>query len=241
MILQIYVIPDVTMDTTTIRVRVFATASSTAFDTYTNINQAIRITNTSTLFQIKEVPNGYFEVIFGDGISTGKAPEAGNKIVIDYLSTKATAANGASSFSPTTTITVDGSPINLTTVTESNASGGAFKESIESIRQNAPISFTAQRRLVTAEDYTAQILANYGSFLDDVTSFGIDYKLTKNVKLFFYDTEHEDGVISISNQPKDYTGIGIELKFKLSLFTNLKTKENLILRLNRKKNTLLNS
>ena len=48
---------------------------------------------------------------------------------------------------------------------------------------------------------------------DDVTSFGIDYKLTKNVKLFFYDTEHEDGVISISNQPKDYTGIGIELKF----------------------------
>ena len=48
---------------------------------------------------------------------------------------------------------------------------------------------------------------------DDVTSFGIDYKLTKNVKLFFYDTEHEDGVISISNQPKDYTGIGIEFKF----------------------------
>ena len=48
---------------------------------------------------------------------------------------------------------------------------------------------------------------------DDVTSFGIDYKLTKNVKLFFYDTEHEDGVISISNQPKDYTGIGMELKF----------------------------
>ena len=48
---------------------------------------------------------------------------------------------------------------------------------------------------------------------DDVTSFGIDYKLAKKVKLFFYDTEHEDGVISISNQPKDYTGIGIELKF----------------------------
>ena len=48
---------------------------------------------------------------------------------------------------------------------------------------------------------------------DDVTSFGIDYKLAKKVKLFFYDTEHEDGVISISNQPKDYTGIGMELKF----------------------------
>ena len=48
---------------------------------------------------------------------------------------------------------------------------------------------------------------------DDVTSWGVDYKLAKKVKLFFYDTEHEDGVISISNQPKDYTGIGIEFKF----------------------------
>jgi hypothetical protein len=48
---------------------------------------------------------------------------------------------------------------------------------------------------------------------DDVTSFGVDYKLAKKVKLFFYDTEHEDGVISISNQPKDYTGIGIEVNF----------------------------
>jgi hypothetical protein len=48
---------------------------------------------------------------------------------------------------------------------------------------------------------------------DDVTSWGVDYKLAKKVKLFFYDTEHEDGVISISNQPKDYTGIGIEVNF----------------------------
>ena len=83
---QIYVIPDVTMDTTTIRVRVFDTAVSSTFDTYTNINTATRITSTSTHYQIKEVPNGYYEIIFGDGISTGKAPSAGNMIVIDYLS-----------------------------------------------------------------------------------------------------------------------------------------------------------
>ena len=31
--------------------------------------------------------------------------------------------------------------------------------------------FTSQRRLVTAEDYKAQILANYGSYLDDVTAY----------------------------------------------------------------------
>ena len=169
---QIYVIPDVTIDTTTIRVRVFPTASSTTFDTYTDIKKAIRIENDSTFFQIKEVPNGFYELIFGDGLTTGKAPVAGNKIIVDYLSTQGTAANTASTFTPSSTLTIDSVAYNITTVTESNAAGGAFKESIESIRQNAPIAFTSQRRLVTAEDYKGQILANFNAFLDDVTSFG---------------------------------------------------------------------
>jgi len=168
---QVYVIPDITMDTTTIRVRVFPTASSTTFDTYINIQRAIRITNDSKFFQIKEVPNGFYEIIFGDGTTTGKAPVAGNKIVIDYLSTQGTVANGASSFSPTSDITIDGVDYTLITTTEAASAGGAYKESIESIRQNAPIAFTSQRRLVTAEDYIAQIQANFGAFLDDVTAY----------------------------------------------------------------------
>ena len=45
---QIYVIPDVTIDTSTMRVRDFDTATSTTFTTYTNISQAVRITNDST-------------------------------------------------------------------------------------------------------------------------------------------------------------------------------------------------
>ena len=65
----------------------------------TNLSKAIRISSTSTHYQVKEVPNGYYEIIFGDGTSTGKAPSAGNKIVIDYLSTKGPEANGASIFS----------------------------------------------------------------------------------------------------------------------------------------------
>jgi len=169
---KIYVIPDVTIDTTTIRVRVFPTASSTTFDTYTDIKKAVRIENDSTFFQIKEVPNGFYELIFGDGTTTGKAPVSGNKVIVDYLSTQGSAANTASTFTPSSTLTINSVAYNITTVTESNAAGGAFKESIESIRQNAPIAFTSQRRLVTAEDYKGQILANFNAFLDDVTSYG---------------------------------------------------------------------
>lgn len=169
---QIYVIPDVTIDTSTMRVRVFDTATSTTFTTYTNINQAVRITNDSTLFQIKEVPNGYYELIFGDGLSSGKAPVAGNKIIVDYLSTQGPTANGATVFTTDVAVTVNSVQYDLTATTASSSSGGAFKEGIESIRRNAPLAFGSQRRLVTAEDYTGQILSNYGSFLDDAIAWG---------------------------------------------------------------------
>ena len=170
--LQIYVIPDVSIDISTIRVRVFDSTTGTTFSTYTDIKNAVRITNDSTYYQIKEVPNGYYELIFGDGTSSGKAPVAGNKIVVDYLSTKGTAANNATTFTTNVTLDVSGTLYPLSVATNSASAGGAFKESIESIRRNAPIAFSSQRRLVTAEDYRAQILANYGSYLDDVIAWG---------------------------------------------------------------------
>jgi len=197
---QIYVIPDITMDTTTIRVRVFPTASSSIFDTYTNIRQAIRITNTSTFYQIKEVPNGFYEIIFGDGTTTGKAPVAGNKVVIDYLSTQGTVANDASSFSPTADISVDGVDYTLITTTETQSAGGAYKESIESIRQNAPIAFTSQRRLVTAEDYKAQIQANFGAFLDDVTAFSGADNVPEKFGVTFIGLKFKSGVSATRQQ-----------------------------------------
>ena len=197
---QVYVIPDVTMDTSTIRVRVFDTANSSTFDTYTNILKAVRVEDTSTYFQIKEVPNGFYEIIFGDGTSTGKAPVAGNKVVIDYLSTQGTIANGGSSFSAVTTIRVGGVEFNLTTVTESASAGGAFKESIESIRNNAPIAFTSQRRLVTAEDYKAQILANFNNFLDDVTSFGGEDNVPRQYGKVFVGLKFKDNIATATQQ-----------------------------------------
>ena len=95
-----------------------------------------------------------------------------NKIIIDYLSTKGTLANGASSFTTTAQLTVNSIAYNVVATTANSSAGGAYKESIESIRQNAPIAFGSQRRLVTAEDYKAQILTNYGSYLDDVIAWG---------------------------------------------------------------------
>ena len=89
---QVYVLTDITADTNSLDVKVYETSSSSSYESYTNLRDAVSIETTSTLFQIKEVPNGYYELLFGDGVTTGKTPSAGNKIVVTYLSTKAGAA-----------------------------------------------------------------------------------------------------------------------------------------------------
>lgn len=169
---QVYVIPDDTMDTTTMKVDVYDTVSSSSFTTYTNLTRAVRITSTSTVYQVKEVPNGYFEVIFGDGSVLGQQPSPGNKIVITYLSTSADLANGGSSFTASNDVDVDGTDYTLSTTLVSASTGGADKESISSIKNNATIAFASQQRMVTAEDYKAQILANYSSYVTDVNAWG---------------------------------------------------------------------
>jgi len=188
---QIYVMPDVTLDTESLLVRVYETAGSSTYETYTNLKKAIRITSSSKHYQIKEVPNGYYEILFSDGITTGKTPTAGNKVVITYLSTVGPTANGASVYVPTADLNIEGTDYPITVVTDAVSSAGAFKEGIESIRQNAPIYFASQQRLVTAEDYKAQVLANFNAYIDDVVSWG-----------------------GADNDPVEYGKVFIGIKFK---------------------------
>ena len=168
----VYVIPDVTMDTKTLDIKVYETPTSSSFETYTNVTTAVRIDEDSKHYQIKEVPNGYYEVIFSDGHTIGKTPQAGNKIVMSYLSTAGELANNATVFNPAADIRIENQDYPLTVTTESASANGSQREDLESIRTNAPLLFLTQQRLVTAEDYTAQILANYNYVLDDVVSWG---------------------------------------------------------------------
>lgn len=168
---QIYVVPDDTVDTTTVAVDVYLSNTSQTFLTYTKLYEALIIDAASTLYQLRESPNGQYELIFSDGITTGVAPQAGQKIVMTYLSSKGEASNAAAQFTPISTITVDSIAYNLSSTTVAAASGGSAKETIEAIRFNAPITFAAQQRLVTAEDYKALILSKY-STIDACIAWG---------------------------------------------------------------------
>jgi len=170
----IYIVPDTTIDTSTVTVNVFNSATSSDFLTYTPLYDAITVNTASTLYQLREAPNGYYELIFSDGITTGRAPVAGNKIVLTYLSSNGAVANTASGFVASNQIDIGGTNYSLIVTTSSAASGASAKESIESIRQNAPISFAAQQRLVTADDYKALILTKYPVVSDCIAWGGED-------------------------------------------------------------------
>ena len=158
---QIYVIPDDTIDTSTAIVQVYETVSSATFISYTPLSQAINVDATTTHFSINEAPNGYYELNFGDGISFGKSPEPGEKVVVSYLSTKAELANNGTLFTPNSTITIDSIQYPLNVVTSSESTGGAPKQTVESIKQLAPIAFAGQKRLVTSLDYKGMIETNF--------------------------------------------------------------------------------
>lgn len=171
----VYVIPDGNLDADTVTVKVYNSVTSTSSTTYQNIINATTITSTSTIYILKESPNGYFELSFGDGETFGVAPTAGTRIEVDYISTSGNAANGASAFSSNQVLTFGTtntftSSLNVSTV--SNSVGGDTKETIESIRKNAPFQYATQNRMVTAEDYTALILRKFSTFIDDIVSFG---------------------------------------------------------------------
>ena len=197
---QVYVIPDNTMDTSTAVVEVFETASSSTFVTYTPLSQAINVDANTTHFAIYESPNGFYELNFGDGISFGKSPEPGEKVVVTYLSNKGAAANNGTVFTPSSTITINSVEYPLNTVTVTESTGGAPKQTIESIRQLAPIAFAAQKRLVTSLDYKAMIETNFAQ--------------VKNAAVWSGD----------QNVPIDFGAIYISLNFETGTSDTVKQK-----------------
>ncbi len=163
---QIFVIPDETIDTATASVQVFDTASSSNYITYIPLARAVTIDETSTVFTIREAPNGFYELNFGDGLSFGTKPDAGNKVVVTYLSSAGPTANTADVFTSNSSLNVDGVSYGVNIVTSAESTAGANKQSIESVRYLAPIAYASQKRLVTSLDYKGTILSNYTDVTD---------------------------------------------------------------------------
>ena len=169
---EVYIVPDNTMDTGTAIVRVYENPTSSVFLPYINIINANNINENSTLYFLKETPNGLFELSFGNGTTLGKAPKTGSKVTVTYLAVSGRASNSAKVFEPQTEINVGGQNYDVSVSTVGNAIAGSPKESMESIRQFAPFQYATQNRMVTAVDYSALVLRNFSTLIKDMKSFG---------------------------------------------------------------------
>lgn len=152
-----YIIPNQKVDMSTLSVRVQDNASSSNFYTFVNQELIINLDSESKVYFIKEIEGELYELEFGNGV-IGKALSNGNVINLTYLVTNEDAANGARIFNYTGS-TLLGGTVSVTTLTP--AVGGSAAETIDSIRYNAPRSYSAQNRAVTVEDYKAMIFRLY--------------------------------------------------------------------------------
>ena len=200
----VYIIPDTNVDTSTLVVRVFDNVGSQSFTEFADIRNAVNITPTSKVYIVREAPNGFYELIFSEGNVLGQAPVAGNQIVATYLSTKGGTANNASSFTAINKISIGGANYNLTTTKVANSAGGADKESLASIKLNAPTAFAAQQRMVTAEDYKTLIIGRYNNVLDDVIAWGGQDNIPATFGNVYVSLKFKDGIAAnIQQETKD--------------------------------------
>jgi hypothetical protein len=150
---QKFQLSDSDTDTSTLRVRLQENEESTSFDIYTKFETLLNVDSTSTVYYLQENSGGYYEIYFGDGV-TGRKPNNNNIVTVDYIFTEGEESNGANIFAVVDTI---GGFSDITLTTVAAAAGGAEAETKESIRFNAPLTFTSQNRAVTSDDYRAII------------------------------------------------------------------------------------
>lgn len=146
---QRFLIKNPSVDVSTIKVKVQNSITDLTTTTYTLADNILEVGSQSTVFFLDAVENGYYEVSFGDGI-LGKALDDGNIVGIEYIVCNEASANGATGFTLQSSV---GGSTNATITTVINSENGAPRETIQSIKFNAPKAYSAQNRAVTAEDY----------------------------------------------------------------------------------------
>ena len=121
-----YVITSDRADTTTLTVTVQNSSSDATTEVFNLAKDISTVNATDKVYFLQENEEGRFEVYFGDNV-IGKKLINGNIVILEYIVTNKTEANGATTFSGTAI----GSVYNITIETMQAAYGGAEPETIE--------------------------------------------------------------------------------------------------------------
>ena len=172
---QKFILDNSFIDTSTIKVKVKPSSSSTSSVTYKQIDNIIGITSTSNSYLLQEIEDERYELIFGDNVIAKKLSNQ-NEVEVSYIISDGRGGNGAAEFSFVGNITnQDGGSINPELIglvsTEEKSRDGDDIESISSIKYYAPRIYSSQYRAVTSSDYESVLGFIYPN-VESVTAFG---------------------------------------------------------------------
>ena len=221
---QRFKIENPSADLSTLKVRVFQSNTSTAFEEYKRADSILDIGAEDKVYFISEIEDERYELFFGDGI-LGKSLSDGELVEISYIETNGPETNGAKTFSFSARLEDENNAIVATPFSISNlsvssaASGGAEIESVAAIKYNAPKVYGAQNRAVTSNDYKAIVRDLYPAIGDIIVFGGEDQVPPAYGKVFIAIKPTEAASLSsltkseLSDQLKKYTVASIKPEF----------------------------
>ena len=152
---QRFLIPNSKVDTTTMVVTVLNSAVDSTTRTFTLAENLVEIDSSSLVYFLQESEDGQYEIKFGEG-TFGVALDNGNIVVIRYLVSSGALANDINALTYSDSIAT---VLTATFTADDPAVGGANRETPAQIKFNAPKSYEAQNRVVTADDYKSLLLS----------------------------------------------------------------------------------
>jgi len=156
-----YIIPDLDIDTSTLKVTVQGSTSNTSSDSYNLTTDTTNVTSISRVFFLEMTPEEKYEIFFGDGL-LGHKLISGNLVNIEYLKSSGSLSNSSDKADiKFTTTTIGGSSNVNPIITQDNPNSGASEDSLTSIKFKAPRANAARNRAVTASDYKSLIESNF--------------------------------------------------------------------------------
>jgi hypothetical protein len=165
----IYEIPDSNIDISTLEVLVQESSTNTYYDIYNTEVSYLELGPKDRVYFVQEAVNGNYQIYFGDGVLGNKLSD-GNIINITYLTTLGTAGGLANNFVLMDNI---GSYATITVNPMMAATQGTEKETIDSIKFQAPKAYASQGRAVSKNDYITAVQQNdLGISFDAVSVWG---------------------------------------------------------------------
>lgn len=215
---QRFIIPNTTVDTSTLIVRVKQSETSSVEEVFTLADDINLLTPDDSVYFIQPYDDGQYEVVFGDGV-LGKGLQNGNIVTLDYVASSGAGALGAKTFSVAYSF---GSWAvgNTSVVCTAPAANYSDAESIDSIKLQAPRSYTTQNRAVTKLDYetilkrdvpTIEHIRVWGGEENDPPAYGKVFCAIKPLSGYALNTDDKERLINTYIKPRSILSFDVEI------------------------------